>query len=297
MRKQKRAAELEGTFDALRFQGYTLVYTDGSSTELEGVGRVAGYRTYVHPDVSIAAHVPVSLRQTNNTAELPAAIRALQIFTFRKIAICTHSWYVLLGAAGPARRWLLRGWVGSKGPVSNVPPWEVLLETLSTHNGLVKFVKVPSHVNIIGNSEADRLADQGRLSHPPCPVLRTLAHQDWSCEAPPPLKRRRRVSCTDLQSVSRPLCFYTTKAYPSEQSPRYFLGSSSQAGPGVASGRLITVECSIGHYFTALTMTLPQFRWGNALHGSLKPMPDSPCGSVCSSCDRSTDCSGEAHMP
>ena len=49
---------------------------------------MARYRIYVHLDVCIAAHVPLSLRQTNNTVELLAAIRALHIFTFGKIAIC-----------------------------------------------------------------------------------------------------------------------------------------------------------------------------------------------------------------
>ena len=61
MRKQKKAVELEGTFAALRCKGYAVVYTDGSSTELEGVGRVEGYKIYAHPDVSIATYVPVSL--------------------------------------------------------------------------------------------------------------------------------------------------------------------------------------------------------------------------------------------
>ena len=62
LRKQKRAAEFEGTFDALRSEGYILVYIDGSSTELDGVGRVVGYGIYAHPDVSSAANVAVSLR-------------------------------------------------------------------------------------------------------------------------------------------------------------------------------------------------------------------------------------------
>ena len=72
--KQQRAAELEGVFDSLTTDGYTLVFTDGSSAETEGVGQVAGYGIYAHPDISISAYVPVHLRQTNNTAELLAVI-------------------------------------------------------------------------------------------------------------------------------------------------------------------------------------------------------------------------------
>ena len=124
-------------------------------------------------DISISAYVPVHFRQTNNTAELLAVVRALQILSFGKVAICTDSEYVFLGATSAARRWKLRGWTGSSGPVSNVPLWELLLDTLGAHTGSIKFIKVPSHVDILGNNEADRLADQGRLSHPKCPVLKT----------------------------------------------------------------------------------------------------------------------------
>ena len=48
LRKQQRAAELEGVFDTLAADGYIPVFTDGSSTETEGVGRVAGYGIYAH---------------------------------------------------------------------------------------------------------------------------------------------------------------------------------------------------------------------------------------------------------
>ena len=187
LRKQQRAAELEGVFDTLTADGYTLVFTDGSSVKTEGVGRVVGYGIYAHPDISISAYVPVHFRQTNNTAELLAVIRALQIFSFGKVAICTDSEYVFLGATGAARRWKLRGWTGSSGPVSNVPLWELLLDTLSAHTGSIKFIKVPSHVDILGNNEADRLADQGRLSHPRCPCSGPRhVFSPWPLHPPPP---------------------------------------------------------------------------------------------------------------
>ena len=91
--------------------------------------------------------------------------------------------------------------------MSNVPLWVLLLETLRTHQGSIKFVKVSSHVNIIGNNEADRLADQGRLSHPLCPVFQTPERHASADETSTAPKRRRRVSCTDLQSISGELLF------------------------------------------------------------------------------------------
>ena len=207
LRKQQRAAELEGIFDTLSADGYTLVFTDGSSAETEGVGRVAGYGIYAHPDISISAYVPVHFRQTNNTAELLAVVRALQILSFGKVAICTDSEYVFLGTRGAARRWKLRGWTGSSGPVSNVLLWELLLDTLSAHTGSMKFIKVPSHVDILGNNEADRLADQGRLSHPRCPVLKTPSRDFIMPTYTPPTKRRRRTTAAELDSIVQVLNF------------------------------------------------------------------------------------------
>ena len=173
----------------------------------EGVGRVAGYGIYAHPDISISAYVPVHFRQTNNTAELLAVVRALQILSFGKVAICTDSEYVFLGATGAARRWKLRGWTGSSGPVSNVPLWELLLDTLSAHTGSIKFIKVPSHVDILGNNEADRLAEQGRLSHPRCPVLKTPSRDFTMLTYTPPTKRLRRSTVAELDSIVQVLNF------------------------------------------------------------------------------------------
>ena len=236
LRKQQRAAELEGVFDSLTTDGYTPVSTDGSSAETEGVGRVAGYGIYAHPDISISPNVPVHLRQTNNTAELLAVIRALQIFTFGKIAICTESEYVFQGATGAARRWKLRGWTASSGSVSNVPLWELLLDTLGTHKGSIKFIKVPSHVDILGNNEADRLADQGRLSHPRCPVLRTPSCDFTATIHTPPIKRGRRNTGAEVDSVVQVLNFSPHKIPRDIQAMDAFMDLSPRIDPELLQG-------------------------------------------------------------
>ena len=79
------------------------------------------------------------------------------------------SQYDILGAAGVARRWKLRGWVGASRPVSNVVLWEQLLDELDRTQRTIHWVKVPSHVSIEGNNEADRLAERGRHMHPRFP--------------------------------------------------------------------------------------------------------------------------------
>ena len=132
-----------------------------------GIGRLAGYGIFQADAVAIAAHMPLNYRQTNNAAELMAALRALQIFQSGEIAICTDSQYVILGVSGAARRRQLRGWHGSSGAISNVSLWEIMLNSLERPGHTVHWVKVPSHVTLQGNNEADRLAEQGRMSHPP----------------------------------------------------------------------------------------------------------------------------------
>ena len=75
--------------------------------------------------------MPLHLRQTNNAAELYTAVQALQIISNTRIAICTDSEYVLLGAQGAAERWQCRGCRGSSGKVACVDLWQTLLQELS----------------------------------------------------------------------------------------------------------------------------------------------------------------------
>ena len=128
-----------------------------------------------------------------------AVIRALKIFHTGDIALCTDSQYVILGASGAARRWRLRGWVGSSGPVSNVPLWEQLLMELDNNSRTVHWIKVPSHVTIEGNNEADRLADQGRQLHPRYPHPRTPQLQ--LCHTGTPAAPKR-VKLSSLEAIS-----------------------------------------------------------------------------------------------
>ena len=99
--------------------------------------------------------LPTHIHQTNNTSEILAAIQTLKIFPSRKIAICTDSSLVYLGATGKAKKWALNNWVGPRGPLSNVEFWKDLLHELDSPLRIVKWVKVPSHVGMWGNEEAD----------------------------------------------------------------------------------------------------------------------------------------------
>ena len=96
----------------------------------------------------------------------------------------------LLGAQGAARRWQARGWVGSAGPVSNIPLWKELLQLLDSTFQDILWVKVPSHVNVEGNEQADTLANNGRLSNPLYPARKTPRVQAAGQRA----KRARQVA-------------------------------------------------------------------------------------------------------
>ena len=172
-RKHERALELETLLPRLSEEGYQLVITDGFSKEVAGIGRVAGYGIFSSDLLLISAYVPVHLRQTNNTAELFATVRALQLLPPGRYAFCSNSSYVILGAAGAKKRWKLRGWKGSCGLVANVSIWDQLLHELDQPGKTIQWVRVPSRVTVEGNNEADRLADLGRLSSPLNPVLST----------------------------------------------------------------------------------------------------------------------------
>ena len=121
--------------------------------------------------------VSTHLRQTNNAAELYAALQALKIIPDVQIAVCNDSAYVILGAQGTAQTWKSRSWRGSSGRVACTELWDNLLHEISKPGQELLWVKVPSHVDAPGNEEADRQSNAGSLSHPHCPSKATPALQ------------------------------------------------------------------------------------------------------------------------
>ena len=192
-RKLRSLDKLNKHLETLESEGFLLIFTDGSSEHFPTVGWVGGYGVYSAARVEVADFVPLHMKQTINSAELLAALVALQRHADHpKIALCADSEYVLLGVKGAARRWKINGWRGSSGPISNVPLWEeVLLFSEDTFQE-VKWVKVPSHVNVMGNEQANTLANQGRIVNPLYPVKGT------------PHGRRQHHTCTPYRTAKKP---------------------------------------------------------------------------------------------
>jgi len=148
---------------------------------------------YSECGLSISAFLPTDQRQTVNTAELFASIRALGATDSAKVAICTDSSYVYGGATGSARRWKVRGWKNAKGVVvSNPALWDLLINELDRPGRVVQWVKIPSHVGIEGNTEADRLANIGRESSPLYPKRTTSG--PTTSHGTQPLSKRRKIN-------------------------------------------------------------------------------------------------------
>ena len=100
--------------------------------------------------------------QTNNRAELTACIAALKAVPLAQpLWVVTDSKYVYEGATRYLNRWFLLG-----QHVTNRDLWEALRDSLSARSAPTRFKRVYSHVGILGNERADRLANQGRLQHP-----------------------------------------------------------------------------------------------------------------------------------
>ena len=153
-------------------KGYRIVYTGGSSKRLshKDMRRAGGFGVFATedeqgPEVRFCGYVPTRHRQTNNGAELWAAVEALQGFWVPKLAILTDSQYLQLGATGRAQHWRSKGWTTTSGKLQ-VPMsvWEMLLQEIAKPRRKVKWEHVPAHVNVQGNEVANGLAMEGMCS-------------------------------------------------------------------------------------------------------------------------------------
>ena len=99
--------------------------------------------------------------------ELLAAIHAIRHrIAHKRTLICSDSKLVIMGATGKASKWQRHDWQGSRGPVGHVDLWEQLLQEIEQAGAAVRWMHVPSHVGIVGNTHADTVANMGRRKSP-----------------------------------------------------------------------------------------------------------------------------------
>ena len=116
------------------------------------------------PEVHSCSYVPTRHRQTNNGAELWAALEALQSFWVPKLAILTDSHNLQLGAISRASK----GWTTTSGKLQvHVPVWEMVLHEMEKPGREVRWEHVLPHINVQGNEVANGLAMEGMCSSLP----------------------------------------------------------------------------------------------------------------------------------
>ena len=161
------AAEAQRVIDEYTQGGWEVAYTDGSSESHPQAGMVGGYGVYFGDHRDMAAPLPTTERQTNNRGELRAALHAIRSQDpAQKTLICSDSQLVVMGVTSKASKWQRHDWQGSRGPVGHVDLWEHLLQEIERAGPAVRWLHVPSHVGIQGNTKADTLADMGRRRSP-----------------------------------------------------------------------------------------------------------------------------------
>ena len=176
-RRQAGPGLLQGVQDLIAelvAEGYRSVYIDGSSKRLshKDMHRAGGFGVFATedeqgPEVRFCGYVPTRHRQTNNGAELRAALEALQGFWVPKLAILTDSQYQQLGPTGRAQCWKSKGWTTTSGKLQlHVPVWEMLLEEIAKPGRKVRWEHVPAHVNVQGNEVVNGMAMEGMCSSP-----------------------------------------------------------------------------------------------------------------------------------
>jgi ribonuclease HI len=146
------------------------VYIDGSCINNGSPHAKAGYGVFFAKDDARNEYARVEGKQTNNTGELTAIIRALEILRDeiaekRLINIFTDSEYVMKCAGSYGDKLAKNDW---KTSTDKVPPNCKLLQKLhGLYKPSKKYIKlnhVKAHTNLqdvhsLGNEEADRLAN------------------------------------------------------------------------------------------------------------------------------------------
>uniref|UniRef100_T1JJN0 ribonuclease H n=1 Tax=Strigamia maritima TaxID=126957 RepID=T1JJN0_STRMM len=136
------------------------VYTDGACEYNGGSGAKGGIGVYWGPGNSKNVSEPLKGRQTNNRAEIRAAMRAVSQAKengLPDLTIKTDSEFLVKSQTKWMDNWQRNDWkTASGGPVKNRADFEELNDVSRGIN--VTYKHVPGHAGNPGNEAADRLA-------------------------------------------------------------------------------------------------------------------------------------------
>ena len=149
------------------------IYIDGSCTHNGSPNAIAGYGVYFKADDERNEYARVVGKQTNNTGELTAFIRAVEKIQdeltktppVKKINIYTDSEYVIKCAGAYGDRLFKNDWKTTEGKVPpNLKLLQRIREIYKPYKKHISLNHIKAHTGFddehsIGNAEADRLAN------------------------------------------------------------------------------------------------------------------------------------------
>ncbi|KFM79439.1 Ribonuclease H1, partial [Stegodyphus mimosarum] len=142
---------------------YVTVFTDGASSCNGKEEARAGIGVYWGPGNKLNASMRLPGRQTNNRAEIYAAVHALRqakLLGIKNLRLYTDSQFVIKGITTWIEKWKQNGWILANGkPVVNKEDFIALDYARQGLN--VDWCYVKGHANNPGNVEADKLAVEG----------------------------------------------------------------------------------------------------------------------------------------
>ena len=117
--KEVATVRFQKVLDAPHQRDVTLCHTDGSPKFQPTKGFIIGFGIHIDSGWSFCAPMPRHLSQTNQVAELLAAITVLTQYARRSIVVITNAGYVFKGAT-------LKVWmVHIRRPVAHVELWSI----------------------------------------------------------------------------------------------------------------------------------------------------------------------------
>ena len=171
-------------------EGWHIFHFDTSTKYYPKAGWVGGFGSCHQGHWEFSSPLDALKKQTNNRAELKAAISAVVKVT-QKTVIFGDSTCVLDAVAGKAYTWRRLQWCLPTVPVRNSELWEALLLAIDMAQYVIRWAWSPSHQGIRGNERADAPAEKGRQNHPllryPPPHKQEISHTPSSAA---PIKGR-----------------------------------------------------------------------------------------------------------
>ncbi|ORX86483.1 RnaseH-domain-containing protein [Basidiobolus meristosporus CBS 931.73] len=136
-----------------------VVYTDGSSRGNGQANPRAGVGVYWGDNDPRNVSERLEGRQTNQRAEITAALRAIQTSGDDKsvLEIRTDSNYVIQSMTQWVYGWLKKGWKG----VTNKDLLQELHTAIQKREGKIIWTHIRGHTGVYGNEMADKLANLG----------------------------------------------------------------------------------------------------------------------------------------